>query len=300
MSIALPTVSVVRLHISLNVTDLERSIAFYRILLDTPPAKQRADYAKFETDVPPLVLSLEPNGRVGAGALNHLGLRLPDARQLVAAQERLERAGIRSQREAGVECCYARQTKFWVHDPDNTLWEFYTLDDDGLDHRGVGQSQAVMMSSTLPEALAVWEHRLGSPVPMRIDACDGSLDEVRLHGSFNSALTREAQAGLLREANRVLKPGGRLLMRILTGDKIHPAPNLPGPGASVRFVPAKDDLMGLIFAAGLSGVRLLKYAPQPCFVADGVAMRETHIEAFRGLGADSGAARSLAEPTEST
>ena len=59
-------------------------------------------------------------------------------------QERLEKAGIRSQREEGVECCYARQTKFWVHDPDNTLWELYTLDDDDLDHRGRGQSVEVM------------------------------------------------------------------------------------------------------------------------------------------------------------
>jgi catechol 2,3-dioxygenase-like lactoylglutathione lyase family enzyme len=142
----------VRMHISLNVSNLERSIAFYRILFDREPAKQRADYAKFEPIDPPLVLSLEPNGRCGAGTLNHLGIRLSDARQLVAVQERLERAGIRSQREEGVECCYSRQTKFWVQDPDDTLWELYTLDDDELEHRGAGQSIEVMTSSTLPES----------------------------------------------------------------------------------------------------------------------------------------------------
>ena len=281
MSLSLATAPSVRFHISLNVTNLERSVNFYKILFNMPPAKQRADYAKFEPDEPALVLSLEPNGRAGAGTLNHLGIRLPDSRHLVGMQERLEKAGIRSQREEGVECCYARQTKFWVHDPDNTLWELYTLDDDGLEHRGVGQSMEVMTSSTLPNEGAIWEHVLGSPAPIRIDACDESQDEVRLRGSFNVPLAENEQRLLLDEAKRVLKPTGRLLVRILAGDKTHPSPSLPGKGAPVRFVPAKDDVMALISNAGFSGIRLLKYDEKPCFVADGVSMRETHIEAFR-------------------
>ena len=35
-----------------------------------------------------------------------------------------------TRREEGVECCYARQTKFWVLDPDRTLWEMYVLEGD--------------------------------------------------------------------------------------------------------------------------------------------------------------------------
>ncbi len=38
--------------------------------------------------------------------------------------------------------------------------------------------------------------------------------------------------------------------------------------------------MELISRSGLTGMRLLKYDDKPCFVADGVTMRETHIEAF--------------------
>ena len=128
----------VRFHLSLNVGDLERSVAFYRVLFDREPAKRRADYAKFELDDPPLVLSLEPSRVGGGGALNHLGFRLPDSASLVAMQSRLEQAGIRSQREEGVECCYAKQTKFWVTDPDRTLWELYVLEGD-IDHRGAGR-----------------------------------------------------------------------------------------------------------------------------------------------------------------
>jgi catechol 2,3-dioxygenase-like lactoylglutathione lyase family enzyme len=281
MNLPLVVSNPIRFHISLNVSDLNRSIQFYRILFDLPPAKERADYAKFEPNTPPLVLSLEPNGRCGGGTLNHLGIRLTDARQLVSVQERLEKAGIRSQREEGVECCYAKQTKFWVHDPDGTLWEFYTLDDDELDHRGVGQSQEVMMGSTLPDDAVVWEHRLGSPIPSRINVCDQSQDEVRLRGSFNVPLTEQEQKRLLSEAKRVLKPNGRLLVRILSGDQPHASPKLPGSGAPVQFVPAKDDIVRLISDANLSGIRLLKYDDPPCFVYDGVTMRETHIEAFR-------------------
>ncbi len=281
MSLSLVNSNPVRFHISLNVSDLERSISFYRILFDQPPAKERADYAKFEPNIPPLVLSLEPNGRCGGGTLNHLGIRLTDARQLVSVQERLEKAGVRSQREEGVECCYAKQTKFWVHDPDNTLWEFYTLDDDELDHRGAGQSQKVMTSSTLPEDAIVWEHKLGTPIPVRINACDQSQDEVRLRGSFNVQLSDEEQKNLLAEAARVLKPKGRLLVRILSGDQAHSAPKLTGSGAPIRFVPAKDDIVRLIADSNLCGIRLLKYDDPPCFVYDGVTMRETHIEAFR-------------------
>ena len=281
MSLSVVNNNPVRFHISLNVSDLSRSINFYRILFDQPPAKERADYAKFEPSIPPLVLSLEPNGRTGGGTLNHLGIRLTDARQLVSVQERLERAGIKSEREEGVECCYAIQTKFWVHDPDETLWEFYTLDDDELDHRGVGQNVEVMTNSTLPDDAVVWEHKLGSPIPSRIDVSDQSQDEVRLRGSFNVPLTTEEQNNLLSEATRILKPNGRLLIRILSGDQAHSDPKLTGSGAPIRFVPAKDDIVSLIAHSKLSGIRLLKYDDPPCFVHDGVTMRETHIEAFR-------------------
>ena len=79
------------------------------------------DYAKFDLAEPPLVLSLIP-GRPGAGGnLNHVGLRVRNAGELVEIQARLEAAGLHTEREEGVECCYARQTKFWITDPDRAL-----------------------------------------------------------------------------------------------------------------------------------------------------------------------------------
>ena len=59
-------------------------------------------------------------------------------------QRRLEMAGLRTEREDGVECCYARQTKFWVTDPDKALWEVYVFHEDVA-----GSSDAMRTAATL-------------------------------------------------------------------------------------------------------------------------------------------------------
>ena len=132
-----PPDTAMKFHISLNVGCLDKAVAFYRVFLGVEPAKLRRDYAKFELSNPPLVLSMHPEKHGGGGSLNHLGFRVPGAGMLVDVQRRLETAGYRTRRQDGVECCYARQTKFWVSDPDGSLWEIYVLEED-IDHRGSG------------------------------------------------------------------------------------------------------------------------------------------------------------------
>jgi catechol 2,3-dioxygenase-like lactoylglutathione lyase family enzyme len=126
-----------KFHTSLNVSDLSRSVAFYRELFGVEPAKVFDDYAKFEVADPPIVLSLTPKAPVANGHLNHAGIRVLGPDELVQAQARLERAGFPTRREDGVECCYALQTKFWVSDPDGLLWELYVFHDD-IEHHGHG------------------------------------------------------------------------------------------------------------------------------------------------------------------
>ena len=271
----------VRFHLSLNVTDLPRSVAFFRTLFGQDPAKVRPDYAKFEPHDPPLVLSLEPAKEVARdGALNHLGFRLPDAKALVAMQERLERAGLRTKREEGVECCYARQTKFWAHDPDGNLWEVYTFDGD-IEHRGEGQSEEVVLGSpaTMSEPVA-WEHRMNEPVPARVPLGDGSADEVRLRGTLNLPLTADKRRAVVTEARRVLRPGGRLFVHVLSGESAVENPELPGAAGAVRAVPFESDPVALLEAAGFVGVRMLKFDAKPCFVRNGIGMRELQLEGF--------------------
>jgi len=281
MIATLPMAPSVRFHLSLNVANLERSIAFYRVLFGREPAKCRPDYAKFELDDPPLVLSLEPMPPSGVGALNHLGFRMPDSAALVAMQERLERAGIRSRREEGVECCYARQTKFWVTDPDQTLWEMYTLDED-IDHRGDGQTREEMLGESHPPAGTSWEHYLGLPVPELIPLADASVEEVRLRGTFNAPLSDDVKRRLLREAARVLRPGGRLFVHVLVGDKpLAGPPRLPGPAAAVQHVPLDTEPPRWLEESGFQALHFLKFGDKPCFVVDDVAMREMQLEGFK-------------------
>lgn len=272
----------VRFHISLNVSDLAKSVTFFRTLLGVEPAKLRADYAKFEPDSPPLVLSLEPaRGEVGrGGALNHAGFRLPDAKSLVAMQERMERAGMPTKREEGVECCYAKQTKFWAHDPDGNLWEVYTLDGD-IEHRGAGQAAEVVLGDALkPREPVVWEHRMNEPVPARIPLADGAADEVRLRGTLNLPLSADQQRAVVAETVRVVRRGGRVFVHVLVGETPVENPELPGPAGAVRSVPFEADPVALLEAAGLVGVRMLKFGNTPCFVRVGVGMRELQLEGF--------------------
>jgi catechol 2,3-dioxygenase-like lactoylglutathione lyase family enzyme len=120
----------VKFHVSLNVSDLPRSVAFYAALLGVTPAKVYADYAKFEIDTPPLVLSLKPKRACVGGPLNHLGLRLTSLGHLEEVLDRMRQVGARIGRQDDVKCCYAQQTKLWITDPDGTLWEVYVFHSD--------------------------------------------------------------------------------------------------------------------------------------------------------------------------
>src|SRR5262249_10321089 len=154
------------------------SIAFYRVLLGTEPAKVRGDYAKFELAEPPLVLSLIPGRPRTGGHLNHVGPRVRNPEELVEIQHRLEAARVPTDREEGVECCYALQTKFWVSDPDRALWEVYVFHED-IDDRGHPSPPLPhvepLPTSTAATAPRAWEHRLRDPFPERIPHEDNSL-----------------------------------------------------------------------------------------------------------------------------
>ncbi len=115
-----------RVQLALNVSDLEAAIDFYSKLFATSPAKRRPGYANFAVADPPLKLVLVEAGGAG-GTLNHLGVEVEESDGVAAAQRRLSGEGLATATEQGVECCYARQDKVWVDDPDGTPWEVYTV-----------------------------------------------------------------------------------------------------------------------------------------------------------------------------
>jgi len=62
----------------------------------------------------------------------HLGIQVETAAEVQAARERFAAAGLAIVDEGDTVCCFARQDKVWVHDPDGNAWEIYVLTDDML------------------------------------------------------------------------------------------------------------------------------------------------------------------------
>jgi catechol 2,3-dioxygenase-like lactoylglutathione lyase family enzyme len=116
-----------RIQLALNVEDLDESIAFYRRLFGTEPAKVRPGYANFAIARPPLKLVLIENPGEG-GSLNHLGVEVEDVDEVDSELTRLSEAGFGSTEERDTTCCYAKQDKFWVENaPNGERWEIYTV-----------------------------------------------------------------------------------------------------------------------------------------------------------------------------
>ena len=123
--------AVLRPHLALTVTDVERSISFYEALFGSPPTKVRPGYAKFEVDEPALNFTLNEGERGAArGALNHVGVQVTTTDDVLASRLRLQKAGLATFDELDATCCYARQDKIWVHDPDGTPWEVFVTHED--------------------------------------------------------------------------------------------------------------------------------------------------------------------------
>ena len=122
--------AVLRPHLALTVTDVERALPFYEALFGTAPEKVRPGYAKFSVAEPALNFTLNEGERAGLGAFNHAGIQVAATADVLAARERLAAAGLDIVDERETTCCYALQDKLWVRDPDGTPWEvFATMQD---------------------------------------------------------------------------------------------------------------------------------------------------------------------------
>ena len=117
-----------RLQLAINVTDLDQSVEFYSRLFDTTPAKVKPGYANFAIDDPPLKLVLF-EGPEGA-TLNHLGVEVETAAEVVTAERRLDAAGLDTTGVDETVCCFAEKAETWVVDPDGARWEWYVKSGD--------------------------------------------------------------------------------------------------------------------------------------------------------------------------
>lgn len=137
-----------RLQLALNVDDLDEAIDFYSRMFDAEPAKIRDGYANFAIADPPLKLVLFA-GAGDAGTINHLGVEVETAEQVVAAESRLSDSGLDTSGVDETLCCYAEKTETWVHGPDRTRWEWYVkrADAEQLQNVVVGAAAGVESSA---------------------------------------------------------------------------------------------------------------------------------------------------------
>jgi catechol 2,3-dioxygenase-like lactoylglutathione lyase family enzyme len=121
--------SVLKPHVSLNVTNIDASVAFYSKAFGVGPTKRRPGYAKFDLVEPALNLTMQEAPRTGENA-SHFGVQVSGTDDVVHAKQRFEAAGLATFTEDSVSCCYAVQDKVWVRDPDGNSWEVFVVKGD--------------------------------------------------------------------------------------------------------------------------------------------------------------------------
>lgn len=114
-----------RTHISLYVSDLEKTVAFYNAFFGKQADKIKPGYAKYILESPSLIISFIENPERVRANFGHLGFQVATKEELETLMEKAKAQQIVAREEIGTACCYAVQDKFWVNDPDGVQWEVY-------------------------------------------------------------------------------------------------------------------------------------------------------------------------------
>lgn len=136
-------VKTLKAHLSINVTDIEQSVEFYKKLFGAEPIKffkagdnllpTRAGgygYAKFDLENPSLNFVMNEVPFSVGGSLSHLGIQVTSTDDVMAVRQRWIDSGLVTKDEMEVACCYAKQDKTWARDPDGNEWEVFTVLED--------------------------------------------------------------------------------------------------------------------------------------------------------------------------
>ena len=121
--------NVLKPHVSLNISNVDASVAFYEKLFGVAATKRRPGYAKFDLTEPSLNLTMQEAERSGVNA-SHFGIQVASTEDVGAAWTRFKAAGLPTLTENDTSCCYALQDKVWVEDPDGNAWEVFVVKGD--------------------------------------------------------------------------------------------------------------------------------------------------------------------------
>ncbi|MGH7660153.1 MAG: ArsI/CadI family heavy metal resistance metalloenzyme [Vulcanimicrobiaceae bacterium] len=125
-----------KFHLSIPVSDLDKSVLFFKTFLQTEPTKHYDDYALFISEDPGLELALHLDASVVVDREPHFGVLAGSGEAVKSAAARLEDAGFSVELQPDKTCCYARQTKVWTHDPDGRSWEIYFVHEETALRKG--------------------------------------------------------------------------------------------------------------------------------------------------------------------
>lgn len=114
-----------RPHVSINVSDVGKSVAFYKRVFGVEPQKQTENYAKF--DLPILNFTMQSGGDREISRFNHLGIEVKSTQEVRAWELKLIESGVLTEQENNTNCCYAKQDKVWFQDPDGNAWEVFVV-----------------------------------------------------------------------------------------------------------------------------------------------------------------------------
>ena len=118
--------NILKAHVSLNVSNIDASVAFYEKAFGVSATKRRPGYAKFDLLAPSLNLTMQEGPRTGVNA-SHFGIQVASTEDVASAWSRFKDAGLKTFTEENTTCCYALQDKVWTEDPDGNLWEVFVV-----------------------------------------------------------------------------------------------------------------------------------------------------------------------------
>jgi catechol 2,3-dioxygenase-like lactoylglutathione lyase family enzyme len=118
--------NILKPHVSLNVSNIDSSVAFYEKVFGVTATKRKPGYAKFDLAAPSLNLSMVETAPTGINA-SHFGIQVASSEDVAVAWTRFKQAGLKTRTEENTSCCYALQDKVWVEDPDGNEWEVFVV-----------------------------------------------------------------------------------------------------------------------------------------------------------------------------
>lgn len=113
-----------RLHVHVNVDDINQSVRFYSALFAAEPTVAKADYAKWMLEDPRVNFAIS-TGQHERRGIEHLGIQVETAGELAEVYQRLQAADRPLLEEGATVCCYAKSEKSWIADPQGVVWETF-------------------------------------------------------------------------------------------------------------------------------------------------------------------------------